>query len=370
MRLPTEFVKLPIRVDAETLAAEILALPEQVWRDHPEGAAGNTAVPLVAREGDPFDDAAVGPMRPTPYLESLPYTARVLASLGSVIGRTRLMRIEEEGHLDDHVDTNSYWRDHVRVHVPVVTTPDVRFVCNGLTEHMAAGEVWVFDTWKRHGVDNPAGTKRIHLVIDTVGSAGLWELIEHPDRAEPIVIAPDGPPLTLVTENVSGATVMTPWELAEIVDQLRADVASSDPADGARFEEIVRPYVRAWRESWARYGDQPAGLDTYRRLVFQLDAAVEAEFADRVLPNKVEVLGALRQHIGNVALRSRESVVGRGAADARRGPRREALAPTVAAVDRSSGVRGVVAPVRAARCCSRPWRAHRASGPSAARVTW
>ena len=48
MRLPTQFVRLPISVDAAVLAAEIASLPEELWRAHPEGAAGNTAVPLVA----------------------------------------------------------------------------------------------------------------------------------------------------------------------------------------------------------------------------------------------------------------------------------------------------------------------------------
>ena len=78
-------------------------------------------------------------MAPTPYLAQLPYVRRLLASLDSVIGRTRLMRIEEEGELTSHIDTNYYWRDHLRVHFPVRTTPDVRFECDGEQVHMAAG---------------------------------------------------------------------------------------------------------------------------------------------------------------------------------------------------------------------------------------
>src|SRR6478735_1672585 len=104
MRLDTPFVRLPIRVDPAVLAAEVDALPPELWRAHPEGAPGNTAVPLIARNGDPGDDRAKGVMAPTPHLDRLPYVRRMLGALGSVLGRTRLMRIEEEGELTSHID--------------------------------------------------------------------------------------------------------------------------------------------------------------------------------------------------------------------------------------------------------------------------
>src|SRR4051812_13197361 len=119
MRLHTPFVRLPMRVDVDALAAEVGRLPANAWRPHPEGAPGNTAVPLVAVDGDPENDRTKGPMLPPPQLAELPYTSDVLRPLDAVVGRTRLMRIEQEGELIAHVDTNYYWRDHLRVHIPV-----------------------------------------------------------------------------------------------------------------------------------------------------------------------------------------------------------------------------------------------------------
>jgi uncharacterized protein (TIGR03032 family) len=289
-------------VDRDALAAEVATLPEQIWRDHPEGAAGNMAVPLVARQGDPFDDAVAGPMAPTPHLDLLPYAAKVMASLGSVIGRTRLMRIEEEGSLDDHVDTNYYWRDHLRVHVPVRTTPDVEFLCNGRSQHMAAGEVWVFDTWKRHGVRNPARTKRIHLVIDTVGSAGLWDLIERPARRETFIAA-DEPGRSLVTEVVNGPTVMSPWEFEITVGQLTDDLRVVDPQRADHFADAMRPYWRAWREAWARFGDLAQGRPVYDELRTQCDAMLAREFTGVTLANHVEIRAATLQQLLRPAAR-------------------------------------------------------------------
>ena len=158
MRLSHPFVRLPLRVDAEALAAEVGAIDASAWRPHPEGAPGNTALPLVAVRGDPTDDDTRGPMHPTPHLAHLPYTVRVLAALDSVIGRTRLMRIEEEGALDLHVDSNYYWWGHLRIHVPVTTSDEVVFECGGERVHMRAGEVWAFDTWRRHRVSSRAGS--------------------------------------------------------------------------------------------------------------------------------------------------------------------------------------------------------------------
>jgi len=102
VRLPRPFVRLPLRVDAARLAAEVAALDVSAWRPHPEGAPGNTAVPLVAVGGDATNDATQGAMYPTEHLIQLPYSVRVLGALDSVIGRTRLMRIEEEGALNLH----------------------------------------------------------------------------------------------------------------------------------------------------------------------------------------------------------------------------------------------------------------------------
>ena len=53
------------------------------------------------------------------------------------------------------MDTNYYWMHHVRVHIPAVTYPEVKFLCLDQEVHMAAGECWIFDSWKKHNVINP-----------------------------------------------------------------------------------------------------------------------------------------------------------------------------------------------------------------------
>jgi hypothetical protein len=102
-------------------------------------------LPLIAAHGDPGSDAVRGPMRPTPQLEQCPYLRQVLSTFGAVLGRTRLMRLQGQGEVTAHVDIDYYWREHVRIHVPIQTQPEVTFYCAEQSTHMAAGDCWIFD---------------------------------------------------------------------------------------------------------------------------------------------------------------------------------------------------------------------------------
>jgi hypothetical protein len=114
-------------------------------------------------------------MLPTPWLAAMPYLRQVLASFGVVWSRSRLMRLAPGASVPEHADINYHWHTRVRLHIPIFTWPEVRFHCDGQSVHMAAGEAWIFDNWRRHHVENKAGAERIHLVADTTGTAAFWQ---------------------------------------------------------------------------------------------------------------------------------------------------------------------------------------------------
>src|SRR5690349_2466029 len=223
MKLDVPFLQLPVSFDAAVLAAEIDALGEGAWRPHPQGFPGNSALPLVSVNGDPESDAVRGPMRPTPQLLACPYLMQAMASLGAVWGRSRLMRLSGQAEVTPHVDINYYWREHMRVHVPIVTQPTVRFHCGDAVLNMRAGECWIFDTWRLHKVLNGDARARIHLVADTVGGRGFWGHMRHArphDRREPgwqpRTVRPEaGKVVALDYESVNLPTVMSPWEVRD-----------------------------------------------------------------------------------------------------------------------------------------------------------
>ena len=177
MKLQVPFVQLPVTFDAAALAEEVASIDDRHWRARAIGVTGNSALTLVTTDGDPDNDDLAGAMRPTPYLRQCPRIMQVMDALGATWGRSRLMKLYGQAEGSAHVDTNYYWRERMRVHVPIVTSPDVRFQCGEGEVNMRPGEVWIFDTWRRHRVVNGATTERIHLVLDTVGGAKLWDLI-------------------------------------------------------------------------------------------------------------------------------------------------------------------------------------------------
>ena len=155
MKQQHPFLQLPIGFDAQALADEVLAIDESSWLPHPNGLPGNTALTLITTEGVAESNRLYGPMLPTKHLLRCPYLMQVLASIGATWGRTRLMRLSGQAEVRMHVDIHYYWRERMRVHVPIVTQPTVRFHCGDATINMAAGECWIFDTWRPHSRGRP-----------------------------------------------------------------------------------------------------------------------------------------------------------------------------------------------------------------------
>jgi uncharacterized protein (TIGR03032 family) len=303
MRLKTELVKLPLRFDAERLAAEVAQVPEASWRPHPQGHPGNSALPLIAAGGDPANDETKGPMLPTPHLALLPYLRQVLAALQAPIGRTRLMRLDGNAEATAHADVNYYWMERLRIHVPILTTPRVEFLCGERSVHMAAGEVWVFDTWRVHNVLNPDPTRRIHLVADSVGSPELWDLIEEgeqpfaqpPRPGAPARFVPwrPGAEAAFATERTNQPVVMSPWEQERLLETVLHDL----DGDTEEFRHLLREFLRRWRALWAVHGERESGWPAYRAELDSLDRRLGGFLRRFPLPNRMDAAETVRHVI-------------------------------------------------------------------------
>ncbi len=275
MRLPAPFIKLPLRFDTARLRAEIGRIPESEWRAHPQGFAGNSALILVSHLGTENDDTS-GIMVPAPRLAQCDYLRQVMASFRTVVGRSRLMRLEPGAEVTPHTDIDFYWRDRIRIHVPIVTDPSVRFNCDGVEIHMAEGEAWIFDNWRPHHVINGSGIRRVHLVMDTVGSAEFWklasggvvasaaaqlpaELLEYSADAEDDLVFESHAPEPLAHPAAVRSTIR------ELVGDLHNAPARS--AQQAALENALLDFANEWQALWARFGSEPGHYGHYAVLI-------------------------------------------------------------------------------------------------------
>jgi hypothetical protein len=351
MKLQVPFVQLPVQFDAQALQAEVAAIEESCWRPHPQGFAGNSALTLIAVGGDPDSDEVAGPMRPTPWLERCPLLMQVMDRIGATWGRSRLMRLSGQAEVTGHVDTNYYWRERVRVHVPILTTPSVRFMCGDAETHMRAGECWIFDTWRMHRVVNADDSQRIHLVADTVGGDGFWDLVAA--GASPAHVPPGWTPERfefrpgfvpdLDFESVNLPMVLSPWELREHAVFLLGE-AQPHPQLGA-VQQALLVFARRWQALWACYGEDQAGWPRYRALLEETWHQLLERGADRIkLRNGIDLMLSLNALVFQVALGDRKRVQGEyrhkpGEADSQAGPGGNATGPAQPGppVTRSSG---------------------------------
>lgn len=279
MKLARHFYRLPVRFDVDRLRAEVEALPADAWSRHPSEYEGNTAARLIT-VGGTQNDSVGGEMQPTAALLASPYLQQVLASFGTVWSRSRLMRISGGGSVPQHSDMNYHWYYRVRVHIPVITRPEVRFHCADQSVHMAAGEAWIFDNWREHKVLNPANEARIHLVADTAGTSEFWRLVargqtENFERQDPgsrlVAFDPAARP-RLLTEKFNAAPVMPPAEVEQLAFDLLADLAPMDDrresaAAIGQFTRHVVDFCHDWRSLWYLVGDAPDARPQYEKLV-------------------------------------------------------------------------------------------------------
>lgn len=282
MRLSHPFFQLPILCDAPRLQAEVAALPAEAWFPHPDNLPGNSTVRLISSGGGETDSVH-GQMLPTQWLSAMPYHRQVLASLGVVWGRSRLMRLAPGAGVPEHADINYHWHTRVRLHIPITTRPEVRFHCDGLSVHMGNGETWIFDNWRRHHVENTAQEERIHLVADTSGTAAFWRLAcgqPLPREQWPTLVWEQSASPPLLTERNERTPVMPAAEVQLLVEDLCAElICAPDTTDAraraARFVMVMESFVFDWRQLCSLYGLNGNAQLEFLRLARRVHEAVK-----------------------------------------------------------------------------------------------
>lgn len=170
-------VRLPLPIDIERLAREVLQLPDNMWgtrggrvgvHQPTEGVFLRGHAPI---EGPlPIEDRE--PLNHLPYVRSLIEDIIPAPPL-----RCLLAKLLPHGMIRMHVDNGPYFLQTLRLHVPVVTDPLVAMVCNGLVYRMQPGEAWALNNSTFHGVLSDWALPRLHLICDFAPTPELCDLI-------------------------------------------------------------------------------------------------------------------------------------------------------------------------------------------------
>ena len=119
--------------------------------------------------------------KPTPHseisetsiLQECTYFKEVIDSFKCPILTARILRLGVGAQIKPHRDFELGYEDgSFRIHIPIVTNPDVQFILDGTQLKMLAGECWYTNVNFVHSVKNAGKTDRLHLVID--GARNAW----------------------------------------------------------------------------------------------------------------------------------------------------------------------------------------------------
>lgn len=199
-------LKLPLEFDPDAMRADLLGLEQDAWIEHyvkqnyegawtvlPLRAPSGASHPVAAIYADPSAEAYVD----TPLLSRCAYFGQVLAAFQCPLEAVRLMKLGPGSVVKPH-------RDHdlaaefgrARLHIPVVTNPDVEFWLNRERVILREGECWYLELSGTHWVANRGQTDRIHLVVDAVVNGWLEEQLAQAERANPASAATSAAPVS------------------------------------------------------------------------------------------------------------------------------------------------------------------------------
>ena len=180
MSQQTRHLQLPFQFDETKLLADLARMQQSAWIPHfnTGGYEGDwKVIPLYAPGGDAANIMAHAPtaaaMAPTPILGECTYFQAVIGTFKCPILSARILRLSVGAEIKPHRDHALGYEDGCfRLHIPIITNPEVHFVLDGEELTMRPGECWYTNVNFVHSVRNDGQADRMHLVID--GERNAW----------------------------------------------------------------------------------------------------------------------------------------------------------------------------------------------------
>jgi hypothetical protein len=197
----TRFLRLPLSFEPGRLVDDMVRCCGAEWTRHvnQRDYSGEwTGIALRSPSGTAGDLMSIpgnAGYRDTPLLAECRYFAEILDGLACEKETARLLRLAPGAVIHEHTDLGASYADgFFRLHVPITTNDQTRFVVGGEALPMHPGECWYADFTLPHSVRNDGATDRVHLIIDgcrNEWSDRLFEAAGYDFAAEALERQPD-----------------------------------------------------------------------------------------------------------------------------------------------------------------------------------
>lgn len=170
----TRYLKLPFFFDVRRLNEDLAKIREAEWVAHFNTSAYEnewSCVPLRSLDGrtDHIMSLSDVHYEDTGILERCPYFQEVINTFECEKTSVRLMALGAGSRINMHTDKGTSFEDGMaRLHVPIVTAPDICFAIEDEEVHFSAGNTWYLNANCLHGVNNESKNPRIHLMLDCI----------------------------------------------------------------------------------------------------------------------------------------------------------------------------------------------------------
>ncbi len=175
--------RLSVTVDLPLLLQALSRIADTAWAAHfnagyYDGQWSGVALISAADALTELSSGAGDPITRDPWRADERW-AKALRDLPLEIRSARLLRLGPGSRIHEHRDYDLGGpQADLRLHIPLLSSPDVDFMLDRQRIPMNAGECWFLDLARPHSVDNWGQQERIHLVLDCRPNAWLQQQIE------------------------------------------------------------------------------------------------------------------------------------------------------------------------------------------------
>jgi hypothetical protein len=259
-----ESARLALRFNPDRLQADLRRLASGTWTPHFNTSFFEGDWSGIVLRASPSDRGlyaagavAAESFAATEALDACPYFQAVLAAFQCPMKSVRLLRLASGSIIREHFDSDlGEELGEIRIHIPVVTNPQVEFYVAGKRIAMDVGECWYLDLSQPHRVQNRGPSERVHLVIDCVLNDWLRHLIRTAEPEHPSAPAATGAAAFQEFAQIVFADPALQTELRDIEDLeefLRQTVCRGKQHGMLFTAEDVRAAWRAGKSQRARH---------------------------------------------------------------------------------------------------------------------